>query len=128
MTSRLPRVLLIIVICVFGVCGLPSALFFTAMAVMADGPVPAQILVFGVPALIAYPIAVWLCVRAGRARSTGRAWLAATLGMGLVIGSSLLPVMIIGSALAEEWKETRPGGRGHVGSAGPHLRGPSGVR
>jgi hypothetical protein len=99
--SRLPHALLFIVISVVGICGVPSAVFFSTMAVMADSPVPIQIYVFGVPALIAYPIAIWLCVRAGRARSTGRAWLAAALGVALVIASSALPVTIVGSALVE---------------------------
>ncbi|GIF39654.1 hypothetical protein [Actinoplanes xinjiangensis] len=111
--SRLPGALLITAVGVIGVCGLPSALFFAMLAVNAESIHP-YVLVLGLPALIAYPLAVWLWVRARRARSTGRAWTAAALGMALVVGSSVVPVTILGGALITQWKETQPGGRGYV--------------
>jgi hypothetical protein len=131
--SRLPGALLISAICLVGICGLPSSLFFSAMiAANALAPdaaaVPIEIVALSVPALIAYPIAVWLWRRALRARSTGRAWLTAALGLVLVLGSSVLPVTIIGKAIAEEWAETQPGGRGYVASAGPGFTVRSGSR
>ncbi|MEV4274631.1 hypothetical protein [Actinoplanes xinjiangensis] len=111
--SRLPGALLITAIGLTGICGVPSAVFFAMLAVNAES-VPPFLLVLGLPALIAYPLAVWLWVRARRARSTGRAWATAALGLALVVGASALPVTILGSALADEWKETQPGGRGYV--------------
>jgi hypothetical protein len=120
--SRLPSILLISVTCLVGICGVPSSLFFGALAVhaLARGvdTVPIQILTFAVAGLLAYPIAIWLWFRARRARSTARAWLAAALGLILVLGSAAFPVTIIGKAMAEEWRETQPGGRGYVPPAG----------
>jgi hypothetical protein len=53
--------------------------------------------------LFAYPVGVWLWLRARRPRSAGRAWLLAALGIVLITGTSFVPVTIIGTALVEEW-------------------------
>ena len=110
---RLPGILLIVVMCVAGVCAVPSASFFLAAA-LRGGPNLSPVLVLGVPTMLAFPAAVWLCSRSRRAGSAGRAWLLAVLGVVLVIGTSVLPVGIVGAAMVEEWEETQPGGRGYI--------------
>ena len=109
---RLPAVLLITVGCLVGVCGLPAAVFFVVVGLNGDAVVNPPLAV-GVAALIAYPVTVWLWLRARRSDSTGRAWLLVTLGLLLVAGTSCVPVVTLGSALVEEWQETQPGGRGY---------------
>jgi len=95
-----------------GVCGLPAAVFFVVVGVGGDAVV-SRPLVMGVSALIAYPVAVWLWLRSRRSESAGRAWLFATLGLLLVAGTSCVPMVTLGSALVDEWRETQPGGRGY---------------
>lgn len=110
--SRLPSALLITAICLIGICGLPAAGIFVLLGLRGDEGISPPVMI-GAPALIAYPVAVWLWLRARRPKSTGRAWLLATLGLLLVVGTSFVPVTVLGSALAEEWQETQPGGRGY---------------
>ncbi|MEH0933913.1 hypothetical protein [Micromonospora psammae] len=116
--SRLPSALLITVMCLIGICGLPAAGFFVLVGITGDAGFSPP-LVIGVPTLIAYPVAVWLWLRARRPKNAGRAWLLATLGLLLVVGTSVVPVVIVGSALVEEWQETQPGGRGYQPPAAP---------
>jgi hypothetical protein len=112
--SQLPSWLLLTVMCMLGICTLPAALFFVLSGISGDsGPSPFLVLGLGVPALVAYPVAVWLWSRARRVRSTGRAWLLAALGLLLVVGTSTLPVALLGGAFVGEWQETQPGGRGY---------------
>jgi hypothetical protein len=118
--SRLPAGLLIVVMCLVGICALPSAVMFMVMGIAGGteglsnltaeqlGTVPML-----VAPLFAYPVAVWLWLRARRPRSTGRAWLHAAVGILLITGTAYAPVTIIGSTLIEEWQETQPGGRGY---------------
>ncbi len=115
---RLPGILLITVACLVGICALPSAAYFVLIGI-AGGSDPGPGLVIGAPVLVAYPVAVWLWLRARRPRSTGRAWLLAVLGLLLVTGTAIVPVTIIGTALVDEWRETQPGGRGYEPPASP---------
>ncbi|MFC7535150.1 hypothetical protein [Actinoplanes sp. GCM10030250] len=112
--SQLPSWLLITITCLLSPCALPAALFFVLSGVSGDsGPSAFVVLGLGVPALVAFPAAVWLWSRARRVRSAGRAWLLALLGLLLVVGASTPPVTILGGAFVEEWQETQPGGRGY---------------
>jgi hypothetical protein len=106
---------------VVSICGLPAAVFFVLLGLGGDGGFSPP-LVIGAPALIAYPVAVWLWLRARRPESTGRACLLATLGLLLVVVTSFVPVAILGSALAEQWQETQPGGRGYRAPTAPGER------
>ncbi|MEU4427697.1 hypothetical protein AB0F81_44340 [Actinoplanes sp. NPDC024001] len=112
MLSRVPAALLITTMCLLGVCAVPSASFFLVAAV-SSGSFPAPVMLFVVPVLLAYPIGLWLWLRARRQRSAGRAWLHAALGILLVAGASFPPVAVFGAAFVEEWEETQPGGRGY---------------
>lgn len=120
--SRLPSRLLITVICLLGPCALPAAMFFLLSGVSVSrlsgtsgdpGPSLVLVLGLGVPALLAYPTAVWLWSRSRRVGSTARAWSLAVLGLLLVVGTSTVPVTLLGAAFTEEWQETQPGGRGY---------------
>jgi hypothetical protein len=101
---QLPSWLLITVTFTLGICALPAALFFVLSGISGDsGPSPFLVLGLGVPALVAYPVAVWLWSRSRRVPSAGRAWLLAALGLLLVVGTSTLPVALLGGAFVEEW-------------------------
>ncbi|MFC3735760.1 hypothetical protein [Paractinoplanes deccanensis] len=115
--SRLPGALLIAGTCLVGICGLPAAVVFVLLGLLGGLRFNYPLLM-GTTALLAYPAAVWLWLRARRPGSTGRAWLLAALGLLLVAGTSALPVWILGSATADEWRETQPGGRGYVAPTG----------
>ena len=91
---------------------MPLATFSVVWAFTGHGN-PGPALVVGVPLLIVYPVALWLALRARRPRSTGRAWLIATLGLLLIIGTAAVPMTVFGLAMHEEWQETQPGGRGY---------------
>jgi hypothetical protein len=118
-----PSLILIVVMCVVGLCAVPSATMFSLMAVKG-GPGVGMVLVIGVPALIGYPVAAWLASRSWRAGKSGRtggrrqAWMLAGLGLLLVAGTSVLPAGIVGQGLVEVWEETQPGGRGYVPPTG----------
>ena len=118
--SQVPSWLLFTVMCVLGMCALPAAVFFVLSGISGDsGPSPFLVFVFGVPTLVAYPMALWLWFRARRGRSTGRAWVLSGLGLLLIVGTSALPVVLLGGAFVEEFQETQPGGRGYQPADGP---------
>ncbi|MGC4810577.1 hypothetical protein ACLQ29_08640 [Micromonospora sp. DT228] len=112
--SRLPSTLLFIAMCLLGICALPSAALFVLTGTVGGSDL-APSLAIGAPALIAYPVAVWLWLRARRQPKVGRAWVLAGLGFVLIVGSSVPPVTIFGGLIAEERRESQPGGRGYRG-------------
>jgi hypothetical protein len=119
-SHRLPAILLTVITVVVATCGLPAAVMFLVAGV-AGGSVRVA-LGLGAPALIGYAAAIWLCIRArrtGRAGQAGRAWLLALIGAVLVLGTSAIPVVIVGKAVLSEWQETQPGGRGYSPPASP---------
>jgi hypothetical protein len=58
-------------------------------------------LVLGVPALIAYAVAVWMSFLARHPGRAGRAWFLTVLGTVLVLGASVAPVAIVGGAVLD---------------------------
>ncbi|MFG1919633.1 hypothetical protein [Micromonospora sp. NPDC048898] len=110
--SRLPSMLLIVAMCLLGTCALPSAALFVLTGTVGGSDLGTS-LAIGAPTLIAYPVAAWLWLRAGRQPTIGRAWVNAVLGFVLIVGSSIAPVAVFGALIVEEWRETQPGGRGY---------------
>ncbi|MEV4348751.1 hypothetical protein AB0J83_30205 [Actinoplanes sp. NPDC049596] len=97
--SRLPSDVLITLTVLAGVVSLPPALFFALMGL--SGGFFNLPVALGVPALIAYPTALWLWVRSRRSPTTGRAWLLTIVGLLLILVTSYLPVTVLGSAVIE---------------------------
>ncbi|MEU4474662.1 hypothetical protein [Micromonospora sp. NPDC023888] len=93
---------------------LPSAALFV-LAGTVGGSDLAPSLALGAPALIVYPVAAWLWLRARRQPAVGRAWVLAVLGFVLIVGSSVAPVTVFGTLIVDERRESQPGGRGYRG-------------
>ncbi|BBH68601.1 hypothetical protein ACTI_52860 [Actinoplanes sp. OR16] len=110
----MPGVLLMVALCLVGVCALPSSLFFVLLGVHGGSLFTPPVLI-GAPVLVAYVVAFVLWRRARRTASRRRAWVMVVVGLVLVGGAAVVPTTILGSALADVWKETQPGGRGYVG-------------
>jgi hypothetical protein len=58
-------------------------------------------------------------VYAGKAATRHRRWLWFSTAMALVLAASCPAVRSLGGAVAEEWCESQPGGRGYAGNQSP---------
>jgi chromate transport protein ChrA len=58
-------------------------------------------------------------IRIGKAATSHLRWLWFSTALALVLAASCPAVMSLGGAVAEEWCESQPGGRGYVGNESP---------